>query len=240
MTINTIDDLLRVLREDEDVRAAVRRELLTEELLALPDRFAKYAEVTDQRFEDISDRLAGLDDRVAGLDDRVAGVDRRVTRLDRDFGRFRGQYARDTVERNAVSIVIKLDEARTLGIDENTVKVLSRDHLQALAKAYGPDKVAAIPRGDRGSYYETDLAIDVQKYDGSVCYIAVQASFTCDDRDTTRAATNAGLLRRFTGKDAWAVIAGVRVDRRIQHIIDSGEVFFYQMEDRDVQPDEPD
>ena len=219
MTINTIDDLLRVLREDEDVRAAVRRELLTEELLALPDRFAKYAEVTDQHLGRIDDNL---------------------TRLGNDFGRFRGQYARDTVERNAVSIVIKLDEARTLGIDENTVKVLSRDHLQALAKAYGPDKVAAIPRGDRGSYYETDLAIEVQKYDGSVCYIAVQASFTCDERDTTRVATNAGLLRRFTGKDAWAVIAGVRVDRRIQHIIDSGEVFFYQMEDRDVQPDEPD
>ena len=219
MTINTIDDLLRVLREDEDVRAAVRRELLTEELLALPDRFAKYAEVTDQHLGRIDDNL---------------------TRLGNDFGRFRGQYARDTVERTAVSIVIKLDEARTLGIDENTVKVLSRDHLQALAKAYGPDKVAAIPRGDRGSYYETDLAIEVQKYDGSVCYIAVQASFTCDDRDTTRAATNAGLLRTFTGKDAWAVIAGVRVDRRIQHIIDSGEVFFYQMEDRDVQPDEPD
>ena len=219
MTINTIDDLLRVLREDEDVRAAVRRELLTEELLVLPDRFAKYAEVTDQHLGRIDDNL---------------------TRLGNDFGRFRGQYARDTVERNAVSIVIKLDEARTLGIDENTVKVLSRDHLQALAKAYGPDKVAAIPRGDRGSYYETDLAIEVQKYDGSVCYIAVQASFTCDDRDTTRAATNAGLLRTFTGKDAWAVIAGVRVDRRIQHIIDSGEVFFYQMEDRDVQPDEPD
>ena len=218
-TINTIDDLLRLLRDDEDVRAAVRRELLTEELLALPDRFAKYAEVTDQHLGRIDDNL---------------------TRLGNDFGRFRGQYARDTVERNAVSIVIELDEARTLGIDENTVKVLSRDHLQALAKAYGPDKVAAIPRGDRGSYYETDLAIEVQKYDGSVCYIAVQASFTCDDRDTTRAATNAGLLRRFTGKDAWAVIAGVRVDRRIQHIIDSGEVFFYQMEDRDVQPDEPD
>ena len=218
-TINTIDDLLRLLRDDEDVRAAVRRELLTEELLALPDRFAKYAEVTDQHLGRIDDNL---------------------TRLGNDFGRFRGQYARDTVERTAVSIVIELDEARTLGIDENTVKVLSRDHLQALAKAYGPDKVAAIPRGDRGSYYETDLAIEVQKYDGSVCYIAVQASFTCDDRDTTRAATNAGLLRRFTGKDAWAVIAGVRVDRRIQHIIDSGEVFFYQMEDRDVQPDEPD
>ena len=218
-TINTIDDLLRLLRDDEDVRAAVRRELLTEELLALPDRFAKYAEVTDQHLGRIDDNL---------------------TRLGNDFGRFRGQYARDTVERNAVSIVIELDEARTLGIDENTVKVLSRDHLQALAKAYGPDKVAAIPRGDMGSYNETDLAIEVQKYDGSVCYIAVQASFTCDDRDTTRAATNAGLLRRFTGKDAWAVIAGVRVDRRIQHIIDSGEVFFYQMEDRDVQPDEPD
>ena len=226
MTTNMIDDLLRVLREDEAVRAAVRRELLSEELLAFPDRFAKYAEDIDQAFESVNNRLSSLG--------------RRITRLDRDFGRFRGQYARHTVDRTAISIAIELDEAKALGLDENTVRVLSRDDLQALATHYGTERLAEIPRGDRRSYYETDLAVAVRKHDGTTSYIAVQASFTCDERDTTRAVTNAGILRRFTGADAWPVIAGVRVDRRIQHVIDRGEVFYFKMEDRDVQPDEPD
>ena len=43
-TINTIDDLLRIARENEAFRAAIRRELLTEELLALPSQFAAMQE----------------------------------------------------------------------------------------------------------------------------------------------------------------------------------------------------
>ena len=38
-TINTADDLIEVLKSDDRVRSAVRRELLTDELLALPGRF---------------------------------------------------------------------------------------------------------------------------------------------------------------------------------------------------------
>ena len=38
-TIDTIEDLLRLVRENEEVRAALRREVLTEELLALPAQF---------------------------------------------------------------------------------------------------------------------------------------------------------------------------------------------------------
>lgn len=37
-TINTIHDLIRLLRENKEWRDAVRRELLTEELLELPQR----------------------------------------------------------------------------------------------------------------------------------------------------------------------------------------------------------
>ena len=41
VTINTADDLIDVLRSDDRVRSAVRRELLTEEVLALPAQFGK-------------------------------------------------------------------------------------------------------------------------------------------------------------------------------------------------------
>jgi hypothetical protein len=232
MTINTIDDLLRLLREDEDVRTAVRRELLTEELLKLPERFAKYAEITDQR-------LSGIEDNLASLSGDVQRLDRGFTRLSRDFGRFRGQYARHTVERNATDIAIELDESRALGIDENAVRVLSRDDLHTLAREYGTDRLAPIPRSARRRFYGADLVMEVRREGGDSCYIAVEASYTCNTRETTRVVNNVDLLTKFTGKDAWAVIAGVRVDRHIQPIIDSGDVLFYQLEERDVQPDEP-
>ena len=48
-TINTIHDLIRLLRENEEWRNAVRRELLTEELLELPQRFAEYTAANDKR-----------------------------------------------------------------------------------------------------------------------------------------------------------------------------------------------
>ena len=44
VTINTADDLIDVLRSDDRVRSAVRRELLTEEVLALPAQFGKMVE----------------------------------------------------------------------------------------------------------------------------------------------------------------------------------------------------
>ena len=42
-TMDTVEDFLRVLRERPDVREAVRREILTEEILALPQTVAEIA-----------------------------------------------------------------------------------------------------------------------------------------------------------------------------------------------------
>ena len=43
-TINTADDLIEVLRADSRVRSAVRRELLTDALVALPEKVDKMVE----------------------------------------------------------------------------------------------------------------------------------------------------------------------------------------------------
>ena len=59
VTINNTDDLIRALRENPDFHAAARRELLTEELLALPQRFSQYAESTDKRLDDFDRTIKG-------------------------------------------------------------------------------------------------------------------------------------------------------------------------------------
>ena len=81
--------------------------------------------------------------------------------------------------------------------------------------------------------------MEVTKSDGTTFYIAVQASYTCNGRDTARALTHAELLTTFTGKEAWPVIAGVRLDRLIQPAIDEGHIFWYRLEYDEMEPSEP-
>ena len=50
-TINTIHDLHRILVEHPEWRDELRRILLTEELLELPQRFAEYAKATDEKLD---------------------------------------------------------------------------------------------------------------------------------------------------------------------------------------------
>ena len=46
--INTTEDLIRLLRGDEEFRAAAQRELLTEALLNLPAQFAAFSKETTE------------------------------------------------------------------------------------------------------------------------------------------------------------------------------------------------
>ena len=80
--------------------------------------------------------------------------------------------------------------------------------------------------------------MEVQQEDGETFYIAVEASYTCNGRDTRRALTHADLLTKFTNKTAWPAIAGVRIDRQIQETIDSGQVLWYQLEEENLEPPE--
>ena len=59
-TINTADDLIEVLRNDDRMRSAVRRELLTEEVLALPERVDKMVEAQSAMQETQTEILGSI------------------------------------------------------------------------------------------------------------------------------------------------------------------------------------
>lgn len=66
-TINTTEDLLRIVRENEEFREAMRRELLSDEVLELPKRLALYAEATNLRLDRIASDLSVLKADIAEL-----------------------------------------------------------------------------------------------------------------------------------------------------------------------------
>lgn len=248
-TLNTIEDLLQVLRDNEAIRSAVRRELLTEDLLDLPRRFDVLQENQNVLQENQNamqeTQNAMLETQNAMLEvqneilRRLENMEAHYGRLSQDFSAFRGNYAESAAVKNATDIAILFDQARGIGLDETSVRVLSGDDLRALAREYGVDRLAAIPLADRRSYYGADLVAEAATLDGAVFYIVAQASYTCNGRDTSRAISNAGLLAEFTGRDAWPVIAGVRMDRNIRPLVAAADMFWYQLEVEELEPSEP-
>ena len=79
------------------------------------------------------------------------------------------------------------------------------------------------------SYHRADVIVEAADREGERCYVAVEASYTVNGRDTARAIRNAGLLSRFTGRRSYAVVAGLRRDDRIQDRVDAGKVLWYQL-----------
>ena len=73
-TIANTTDFLRLLREDPEFRAEVRRELQLQELMELPAKFDAFVAQTQQEFSDIKARLGRLEDIVAGQQVAIGGL----------------------------------------------------------------------------------------------------------------------------------------------------------------------
>lgn len=233
VTINTAEDLLRALRENPEWKEAVRREILTEELMNLPGRFDRFVEeqrqfnaetqgfIEEQRQFNAEQRR--FNDRVEGFMERT---DRRFARIEDDISNMRGEYARNTAIGEAPDI------AERMGFQ--MMRVLSRDDLRELLRTSDTSGTAT---SQLQSFRRADLVIEAADSDGNIHYIAVEASNTGDERDTRRAIRNAAFLARLTGQPAHSAIASVRIDDRIQEIVNSGRVYWHELEDRDPAPE---
>ncbi len=237
-TINTIQDLHRILRENPEWRDELRRTLLTEDLLNLPAAHEAFVAEMREFVAEVREFVAATNRRFDENNRRLDNLDTRMDRMSHDFRNFRGNFAETAAVKDAVGIAMAMSDAKGVPIDETIIEVLSPDKRRALARAYGSDNLAAIPREDRRTFYRSDLIMEVQQEDGETFYIAVEASYTCNGRDTRRALTHADLLTKFTNKTAWPAIAGVRIDRQIQETIDSGQVLWYQLEEENLEPPE--
>ena len=210
-TINTIEDLIQLLDDNPHWVEALRARLLTRELIELPEKFARFVEATDQRFERIEDRL----DRG---DERMGRIEGRLDRLTDDVGILKGAHARTTALQQADMI------AEEMGL--TLVRILSRGDLRALTPSQG---VADIPASHLRSFRLADLVVEAVDADGETSFVAVEISFTVNGRDTARAVRNAGFLARFTGRPARAAVAGARLDERIRDSLESAGVFWYEL-----------
>ncbi len=300
--IDTADDLIRLLNENDEFRQAVRRHVLSDELIQLPERLAKFethvegfigeqrqfnkeqqqfnkeqqqfnkeqrqfnkeqqqfnkeqrqfnkkmessigglrdglaqqGKILSRQGDAIGELKDGLaqqgkilsrqGDAIGELRDGLAQQGKILSRQGDAIGELRGKVARQVVG------VHFLEIADAMGFQFKGL--LTRRDLGQLIFQRETD----IPLGDRSSFFRADLVIEVADSQGAIHYIAVEASYTADQRDTSRAQRNAALLTQLTGHPAHAAIASVRNVHEIQTLIDNGKVYWYALQPNDFTPE---
>lgn len=232
--INTIEDLFRVLDENPEWTEALRARVLTKELLELPERHTVLTERVDvltERVDALSVEVHALSTEVRALsaevrafveatNRRLDNIDSRLDRMEGDNASLKGFGAEYRAGIEIVNIVEHLGKTwmRTLG----------RDEIVTFERAAN---IQGIPRAHLLSYRAADIIAEATEEDGTACYVVVEVSYTANGRDTTRATRSAGLLSRFTGINAYPVIAGFRTDNATQELIDDGQIHFYELEE---------
>ena len=176
-TINTIEDLARILQDQPTWAEALRALLLTQELLDLPGRFDRFVQIqqetnllTDQRLDKIDGRLDKMDGRMGNLEG--------------------GQYER-TIRNKALArsmITLGFQEAYVaLAQDVPTDPRLTR----AVTHAVRTDPIA---QDQVAELFETDIIITAADNQHAV----IELSLTADQTDIDRAKTRADILTAIT------------------------------------------
>lgn len=197
-TINTMQDLTRLLRENPEWRDELRRELLTEELLELPQRFAEYTKVTDRRLETIESKLNSL--LGYALEQRLPTQMPPLVAMQFDVRRVYPIWA--------PGIGAKDDRTQAF---ENTMEQASED--------------GTITDEEEIRLRVTDLVLRSQrKADRSTLWFVVEASGVINYEDITRANRSANAIAKIYEQDAVPIVYGYQIQDEQKELANQLEV----------------
>ncbi len=171
---------------------------------------------------DVNELKIGQQELRTDVDDLKRGQ----ARLQDDVGFIKGRFIYDIVRGDAGVIASEMGFA--------LAHSLTRADLMNITRL---QETTDIPRGDMQSFHRADLIMQVTDSENRPHYIAVEASFTVNGRDSRRALRNAELITRFTGQPAHPALAGVRSDQDIRQLFESSQLYWYEISSEDVQPE---
>ncbi len=247
-TINTIDDLLRLLDENEQFRDAVRYRILTEDLIKLPQEFREFKENTENRLDSLETKMDGLTTKVDGLQTDVGKLQTDVGNLQTDMG---------NLTTKVDGLTTTVDKLRGDGLEGRLTglipPLLSREFdVRRVYPMWASRTLAANERrdefekileeaSDSGRITDeeetrlqvTDLIVRSQrKSDKSTLWFAVEASGVISDEDVTRVRRSANALNRIYGQDAIPLVYGYEISDENKALASEHEVHVFLNPDR--------
>ena len=179
--------------------------------------FNERQETLNESFQDFITEQRGFNQRQEGFNRRTEDT----------LGILKGNAARRLLNDSFETI---LDTFRL-----DFVSFLHRSDLVRMARRSGLSNDVNL--GQRQSFYRADMVLEGIDEHGDTHYVAAEASFTADLRDSDRAIRNAGFLTRMTGHVAHPVVASVANDRAVQELVEVGTIHWLQFDPKELEAD---
>ena len=243
-TIDNTDDLLRLVREDSDFRATMRRELLTAELLEVPQRLTaleqstaaliEYTNATNRRLDNIEADITVIKDDINVVKDDVSVTKNDVSVIKDDINglgeafrrevqaqsSYRGNFAQSAATGSNQDIARPFAELRGMK------RIKTRQVSRARVESWLMNNVSLVEALDlRPRAWDTFLTPDdiagvrdlqAENDAEPAFYIVVEASYTGEAEDIDRATDHAKIVHAVTSLDAYPIVAAVRLDDKME------------------------
>jgi hypothetical protein len=208
-TPDEVRSIIRVIQTDPSAREELRRALLTDELLALPQRFAEFVDAADRRFraieadlETLKQDVAVLKQDVSVLKEDVSVLKEDVSVLKEDVSVLKEDMAK--VKGGQLELATRLGPERHLFVVVRRAKVMALDAL--LSELRIEDAVSE-------EEYDLLAAADAfvrgaSRRDGREVVLVVEATWKPHSRDVRREIERRDVLARH-GVEATAVVVSV-------------------------------
>ena len=219
-TINTIEDLIRLLDENPEWAEALRFRLLTRELIELPQTFAKFAAVTNER-------LTRLETDVAELKTDVAELKTDVAELKTDVGHLKGWALESRLHSRIVPLI-----SQKLGVRRAEIMRSPAREIRPALRDPVEDSVDGhlIGYEEEQRVVATDFILKARRRGAvSPVWVAIEVSNKVRSDDIARALETSHILTKVFEEEAIPVVAGYVIAPPDQQQADESGVVYIEV-----------
>ncbi len=220
-TVHDFHDMVVILESEPSWRQELRRLLLTEDILTLPQFVRELAESNrkfearvETRFDRVESDIVELKTDVSQLKTDVSQLKTDVSQLKTDVGRFNGRDLERMV-RERPFVYLSRFALRLQVVDESEIATALEEAVEAaiLSESEMEDAklIDAIARGKR-------------RLDGAVVLLACEISAAVNEYDIQRAVRRAGLIAKATRQEVIPVVLGETISERMHQLADQEKV----------------
>jgi predicted nuclease with TOPRIM domain len=236
-TVEEFQDLVRLLEQRPEWRAELRRLVLTDELLALPEQLASFRAQTEQRFEELVEAQRRTDERLAALAEAQRRTDERLAELAAEMAELTRKVA-TLVDQSAdlrgkdLEAQYRVKAHAYFGRLLRRIHVLSPDDLAGLVD--GAVEAGILSDDQAHEIFLADAVVrGRRREDGAEVHLVVEVSWGVGPDDVERAVKRAELLAK-TGLSTLPVVAGKTVTAEAARLARTWKV--WQVTDGQVGP----
>ena len=198
LVINTTDDFIEAMRRNPEFLAAARRELLTQELLDLPQKFAEHRQEFIEHRRETSERFDSLEGR--------------FDTMTKEFGSIKGMVLGLDLERTGLADIVadlRLRGVRVVRLAENNR--VSEDFNEAVWDAADDGIISEV---ERRRLTVTDMIVRARigRNSDAHVYVVTEASYSIDKDDISKVRLSASALQKvFPDATVFACLYGVNI-----------------------------